>query len=623
MGKPDFGWMKGATGRRESEPELQNVRRSGSVPLRKTTPAPLLNADTAALESKLIDKLADDAEVRVKAAAIMERITGKKPVQVGVSLQQRELAKKQAAVIVEADDRAEMAELPEGKVAGCLEPVSRRGLPVVTEAQAHAMASYVEQTIKDLETTPGVEKVERVEDMILVEVTAAQVDKVAESLARRAGDDDSTAGARPQFEALMGSAGTGKTYLARKIIDQDHTAELCATTGIAALNLGAGVTTLNSLVGYFDTANLRDMWITGALTRKLGRLIGNGVRRLVIDEMSMMDGEQLSIFVQAAEELTANDQPFGITLVGDFCQLPPVKAKYAFEVDEWSRFAPHINRLTKVHRQTDVEFIQALQAVRRGDREAATAYFGPKVERTLVPDFKGTTILAKNAEVDRYNMLRHSQVQGERHEWAAHRWGKERSEWKNVPPSLGLKVGALVMVLANLKEMGLGGQPTGEYEYVNGDLGELVGKTEFGAQVKLHRDGRVVDVMSVVRENLVPCDKERRKELKSQVAQLWDQKSGKPPTGVWCLKGDRQEWEVLGQLQYMPLRLAYATTVHKSQGLTLDEVQLSIADHFWETGGMLYVGLSRARTAGGLRIVGSPELFRKRICVDPRVKEWV
>jgi ATP-dependent exoDNAse (exonuclease V) alpha subunit len=79
----------------------------------------------------------------------------------------------------------------------------------------------------------------------------------------------------------------------------------------------------------------------------------------------------------------------------------------------------------------------------------------------------------------------------------------------------------------------------------------------------------------------------------------------------------------MGGVTYMPLRLAWASTVHKAQGLTLDEVQLSVANHFWEQPGMCYVALSRARTAGGLKIVGSKELLAKRIQADKRLGEWL
>lgn len=217
--------------------------------------------------------------------------------------------------------------------------------------------------------------------------------------------------ARPQFELIVGTAGTGKTFLARQLASEDFGAELCATTGIAAVNLGAGVTTVNSKLGYFDTANLRDQWTAGQLAGKLVRLYDRGVSRLIIDEVSMMDGEQLMILCYALDELKEKtDREMGLVLVGDFCQLPPVKARFAFEVEAFDRFREHLTKLIEIRRQTDLDFITALQAVRRGDRSAAISYFESRLQRQTEPDFPGSTILAKNVEVDRFNLLRHAKL---------------------------------------------------------------------------------------------------------------------------------------------------------------------------------------------------------------------
>jgi len=432
--------------------------------------------------------------------------------------------------------------------------------------------------------------------------------------------------ARPQFELITGTAGTGKTFLARQLASEDFGAELCATTGIAAVNLGAGVTTINSKLGYFDTANLRDQWTAGQLAGKLVRLYERGVSRLLIDEVSMMDGEQLMILCYALDELKEQRGcEMGLVLVGDFCQLPPVKARFAFEVEAFSRFRPHHTKLTQIRRQTDLDFVAALQAVRRGDRTKAIDYFESRLQRQTDPDFPGPTILAKNMEVDRFNLLRHAKLQtDERWRWASTRWGKARGEWRLIPELLELKAGALVMILSNLPDLDpLTGRPTGNFLYVNGDLGTLLGtkRAEDGtADVKLHRSSRVVTVSTITRENLIPLDPERRKALR---ALDHDAAARKDEDYASVIRGDRADYEAVGGVTYLPLRLAYATSVHKSQGLTLDNVQVSITDRFWEEPGMMYVALSRARTSDGMRVVGSKELFMKRINVDPRVREWI
>lgn len=429
---------------------------------------------------------------------------------------------------------------------------------------------------------------------------------------------------RPQFELITGTAGTGKTFLARAIASEHFGTEMCATTGIAAINLGQGVTTINSKLGFFDTASLRDSWTEGKLTRRLAWLAKNGVQRLVVDEVSMMDGEQLMIICYALDELKEQlGQEMGLTLVGDFLQLPPVKAKFAFEVEAFDRFREHVTNLTQIRRQEDLDFISALQAVRRGDRTKAIDYFESHLQRQTDPDYAGPTILAKNDEVDRFNLLRHSKLSTtEKWNWQATRWGKERGEWKLIPQLLTLKAGALVMILANkgIEDLETG-RPTGDYLYVNGDLGTVLGKPEESddyCDIKLHRTGTRVRVGKVTRENLIPLDKERRKELRAEAAQHLEDADYQS-----VVRGDKGEFEAVGGVTYMPLRLAYATTVHKSQGLTLDNVQVSITDRFWEQSGMVYVALSRSRTPGGLRVVGSKELFMKRINVDPKVRDWV
>ena len=78
-----------------------------------------------------------------------------------------------------------------------------------------------------------------------------------------------------------------------------------------------------------------------------------------------------------------------------------------------------------------------------------------------------------------------------------------------------------------------------------------------------------------------------------------------------------------GQVEYFPVRLAYATSVHKSQSLTLDRVQVDFRDHFFGRAAMLYVALSRCRTLEGLRLVGQPERFVTQCSVDERVRRWM
>lgn len=415
---------------------------------------------------------------------------------------------------------------------------------------------------------------------------------------------------------------TGKTWQAKAWAAHDpEGVTLAATTGIAAVNLGEG-TTINALLRFYDTASLRDAFTGGWLESQVKRLRGAGLRRIVLDEVSMLDGDQLTILCRAIDNVNqdrreeAGDPEVGLVIVGDFAQLSPVKAPYAFESAEWDRFAKATYGLTTIRRQADRAFIEALQAVRRGDAERALQFFGPRLEATTHPRFDGTTILAKNEGVEKFNQLCLDKVQGAPLQFESTRWGKLRGEWGGlpkpekewgVPKVLQLKVGALVMVLANHNIAEVGQFPV--YEYVNGDLGTVVGAEHGGVQVQLQRTGDVVWVGPITRENVIPLEVGRRKQLKAEGHPERISANGKQ--------------EVIGACTYVPLRLAWASTVHKSQGLSLDQVQVNIRDAFFATPGMLYVALSRARTAEGLRLVGTVEGFRARCKVHEVIQPWL
>lgn len=435
----------------------------------------------------------------------------------------------------------------------------------------------------------------------------------------------------PVFTALLGAAGSGKTFATKDWASRDRGLALCATTGIAAINLGG--TTINSLLGYFDTRSLQEKYTTGFLTAQLGRLWKAGVRRLVLDEVSMLDGDQFTYLVQAIDEVNGrgyvlgkgydpdeDDTPpqMGLTIVGDFCQLPPVKAPFAFESSEWERtMAANVITLTEIKRQSEASFVEALRAARRGDSGAALAFFRYSLDRTTDDAFEGPTLFAKNEAVDRYNWIRMNKLQTKDLYFRSRREGKQRPEWGNpdkppftwgIPQQLHLKLGALVMILANKKFE----PPSTRFKYVNGDLGTIVDADpdQHLCTVHLQRTDQLVDVEYVRREVLLPLDPPRRKELIA--------------LGQAEKIADGGKWEIAGWISYLPLRVAYATTVHKAQGLSLDRVQVTLADHFFKTPGMLYVALSRARSGTGLRLVGSEAAFHERCVADhARLGKWL
>lgn len=433
----------------------------------------------------------------------------------------------------------------------------------------------------------------------------------------------------PAFTYLAGPAGCGKTFAVKAWQQKERGLMLLATTGIAAINLGG--TTVNAALGYFDTKSLQESYTNGFLSARLGRLWRAGVKRLILDEVSMLDGDQLTYIVKGVEEVNgrgyvigkwdddedAEPPAMGITLVGDFAQLPPVKATFAFESPEWQRFAEpgHTITLTEIRRQSDAAFIQMLRQARVGNGGAVLQYLRGSLHRTTDDTFEGPTLFAKNDSVDRYNWIRLGRVTGRDCYFESRREGEQRSEWGNpkkpphtwgIPLRLHTKIGALVMVLANQRYEGPPPQP---FLYVNGDLGTVVDATENSCVVKLQRTGEDVQVNYVRREVLIPCDSARRKELRDLKQEQRIAEGGK--------------FEITGWVEYMPLRVAYGSTVHKSQGLSLDRVQVNISDAFFKSPGMLYVALSRARTAAGLRVVGTEAALIERCAADPRLKAWL
>jgi hypothetical protein len=460
---------------------------------------------------------------------------------------------------------------------------------------------------------------------------------------------------REPFEYICGTAGVGKTQLAKRIAELYKGTELAATTGIASVNLGEG-TTINALLKYFDADSLRENYTDGRLHTILRHLRNTGLRRIVLDEVSMLDGRSLTYMVRAIREVNegkhqqddmvvgaddeenedrqtdhTGDNQIGLTLVGDFGQLPPVPdtdhksgkkipVQFAFESAEWGAFAPHITKLTKIWRQDAQDFISALHAVRRGDRRALDFFTPDRFSDQTDDTFAGSTIFAKNDAVDRYNQLRLDELRTTPMFYQTERTGKQRGDWKQIPDRLTLKEGALVMILANRRLFDKdSGDHKGAMIYANGDLGTILEQDGgVGWLVRLHRNNRVVRVLPIIRTNTIPLEPGRRKELIALYGR--ENLAQHIPTDI---NGAEEKKEIIGTVLYMPLRCAYGCTVHKTQGLTLDSVQVNIRDPFFQHPGMLFVALSRARTAEGLRIVGSPDGFAQRCTVNPRVAPWL
>lgn len=459
------------------------------------------------------------------------------------------------------------------------------------------------------------------------------------------GDSAQYSAGETHCEFICGMAGTGKTSLVRDKIAADSSyATLSASTGISAVNLNA--TTIHSLLGFFDTDSLRDAYLRGSAQRALRRIIGEGSQNVVIDEVSMISGDTLDLLVRIFDDVNTNlyehEKPIGLMLVGDFGQLPPIPedkgqhakghrsrtarvVPWAFDAHNWHRFEANTTKLTQVYRQADARFLAALNYARAGQGTMAVdalASAGVKFESGMDIEFDGTTIVSQNMEVDRINNLALDRVKGRRIILPSRRWGKARGEWKNIPEKTMLRENAYVMLLANRR------LDQANFEFVNGDCGYVRGITPTIAgagmnappsvQVELVRTGKIVNVYPTVRG--VEHKEKPEGFLVELTVPRQDDYGKYIPKPHYRGQANRY---VSGQIEYYPIRLAYASTVHKVQGLTLDRVQIDIRNWMFKQPAMVYVALSRGRTVEGLRLVGMRELLATQCKCDERVRRWL
>jgi PIF1-like helicase len=413
-----------------------------------------------------------------------------------------------------------------------------------------------------------------------------------------------------RFHFLTGAGGTGKTFLTRqRAFDNPRLMELCSTTGIAAVNLGGR--TINSVLKYYNTKSLIKNLEDGKLQYAL-RKVRQNKEILTIEECSMLQAEQLDAIVSGVDEIN-NDRSgkqLGVHLVGDFAQLPPVPEikgtdpKFCFEAECWPRFQSSVEKLDTIYRQDNPDFIKAINFARVGDGNSAVTTLldcGVRFEDKIDEWFNGTTLIAVNNDVDFYNTKRLNQLNTPMLRSQSKIEGTAEGSWaKLIPLELRVKQGAYVMILSN---------DIPDFNYVNGDTGwirDYDSKKDFFT-VELKRTGACVKISRITRFNLT--DRAPNAEyFKPGFSPYIDQMTG--------------DW-VIGRISYHPLRLAYASTIHKSQGLSLDLVQINTSAWFFGHPGMSYVSFSRARTPEGLVVVGKPQDVAKKINCNPKVKQWI
>ncbi len=371
---------------------------------------------------------------------------------------------------------------------------------------------------------------------------------------------------------ITGEPGSGKTYLVNQYVTylREHGIEpaITASTGIAATHIGGMTIHSWSGIGIRRELSEYDLDYISQKEKLVTRIMKTRV--LIIDEISMLDAQTLSMVELVCRTLRQHDLPFGgiqVVFVGDFFQLPPISregsVQFAFVSDAWAAARPVVCYLTEQHRQDDALFLKLLAAVR--EQSVTDAVRAALAERMKVPpeDLDCTKLFSHNVHVDDMNAVELAKITSDEHEFYMRTKGAPAlvASLKNgclSPEKLVLKKGARIMFTKNNFEQGL----------VNGTLGTVTGFSSEGLPV---------------------VQTHQRTSITVTPLEWTTEESGK----------------VLAKIIQVPLRLAWAITIHKSQGMSLDAALVDLSGAFEY--GQGYVALSRVRTLEGLHLLGFNE----------------
>ncbi len=401
---------------------------------------------------------------------------------------------------------------------------------------------------------------------------------------------------------LTGPAGTGKTYTLNKVIEWAKESRLrfaiTATTGCAAiliggqtlhsyLGIGLGKKPVEALYRYMDSQSVK----------KLKEL-----EFLIIDEISMLNNDIFTKVSHLFCMIKRKREPFGgmqVLVCGDFCQLPPVEPDYAFMCDEWNRSEFKMVYLSESFRQIgDMRLFELLQRARWGklSNEDINILYGVRDNPPNDGDIKPTKLYSLNADVDRINMSEYQKLVDEGSEsmdYVSKYSCKDAKDWAdscNVPGNVKVCEGCQVVLTRNLNaDDGL----------VNGSRGIVLRVDKDGAMVKF-KNGIVVKV-GYARDKVEDHQKEADEP----------KKEGDDTTE----KEKKVKKMKLVTVDYLPLRLAYALTIHKSQGMTLDSVEIDLGPSIFSPG-QAYTALSRAKS---LKSVYLTRFIPSAFKADPEV----
>lgn len=416
---------------------------------------------------------------------------------------------------------------------------------------------------------------------------------------------------------LTGKAGTGKTTFLRNLVKTTHKQTvIVAPTGIAALN--AGGVTIHSFFQLPFGAFVPD-FVSGIASESvkiesksslLHHFRMNSARRnlfrnlelLIIDEVSMLRADLLDAMDWTLRNVRKINQPYGgvqVLFIGDLLQLPPVVKQ-----NEWTHLSSYYNgmyffhskviaeqpplyiELEKVYRQEDPKFLQILNnlrnnAVSDADIDLLNQYVKPNFNPSEDEDY--VTLTTHNREADSINQRELEKLDTNKRVYSAEVTGNFPEHLYPIEESLELKIGAQVMFVKN--------DPSPEKAFYNGKMGRVVALDRDEVKVEFPKEKRTIKVELYEWENIKYTFNDSTAEM---------------------------EAETLGTFVQYPLRLAWAITVHKSQGLTFEKAILDISNVF--APGQAYVALSRLRSLDGLVLL--KPMRKNGLTTDTQVKEY-
>lgn len=385
---------------------------------------------------------------------------------------------------------------------------------------------------------------------------------------------------------LTGSAGTGKSYTLKQYIQYLRKKRIpvavTASTGIAAAQLNGSTIHAWAGIGIKDYLTQRDVDKVKNNRFKYEAIMKTRV--LIIDEISMLHARQLEMVDTMMRRVKDVDLPFGglqVIFTGDFFQLPPVgtegetnRDKFCFMSLAWLHANLHVCYLDKQYRQAEGPLIDILNSIRAQDVSEEQIELLRQTDFNDELDENPLHLFTHNLNVDLVNNRALHQLGGELETFIAETTGHERlleALMANIraPATLELKVGAKVMFVKN--------HPDGTY--ANGTQGIVHSFRMI--------DGKKIPIVETKKSGLILARPEE-----------------------WAFEDERGK--PVATFTQVPLRLAYAITIHKSQGMTLQEAEIDLSRTFEM--GQGYVALSRLQSIEGLRLTG---LCESALTLDP------